>query len=141
MRLRSSLFLLLVLGLAFGLTGCGGPSLPKTISVSGKVTYKGQPLKGAAVLFIAKKGPPAQAVTDASGAFKLGTYKSGDGAVPGEYGVAISAVVDPNPGATYIDASTAKLKWLIPAKYGSAETSKLTATVAKGQQEFTFNLD
>jgi hypothetical protein len=141
MRSRSSIAMFLTAGLVLCVTGCGGPSLPKTIAVSGKVTYKSKPLDGAAVGFIATKGPSASAVTDANGAYKLTTYKNGDGAVPGEYAVTITKVIDPNPGASYLDPNSAKLKSLIPEKYGEIKTSGFTAKVEKGKQEFIFNLD
>lgn len=80
-----------------GLLGCSD-KLPKlgTVPASGTVTYKGQPLEGAAVAFISTNGETgknANAVTDSQGRFVLQTYAGGtnqaSGAMPGDYIVTI----------------------------------------------------
>ena len=119
------------------LFGCG-PSRPKTVTVSGTVTYKKEPVKGASILFAPKAhGNPALATTDVDGKYRLRTFLPGDGARPGEYVVSIRACVVEAAGT----AGPAKTKWLIPEKYGSGRTSGLTATVGPGQKEFNFDLD
>lgn len=118
-------------------------SNPNVIPVTGSVTYQGQPVAGANVVFQATD-QGSFGLTDAQGSFKLQTFEPGDGALPGEYSVSISKMqitvpqfdeghpqhVPPPPP-----------KYLTPRKYSEARTSGLTASVIKGQKnEFTFEL-
>ena len=90
------LFLLLLLFPLF--VGCG----PKTVTVTGTVTFEGEPLKDVNVLFqpvtTGTTVPPAAAgLTNANGFYRLqliGEQKK-TGAIPGEYFVFISWM-DPN---------------------------------------------
>jgi hypothetical protein len=78
------------------LSGCSSDA-PKinTVPVTGKVTYKGQPVAGATVAFIPTNpdGRPARGVTDDQGVYTLTTYLGPQdqpaGAEPGEYKVTI----------------------------------------------------
>ena len=76
-------------------TGCdsGGPAIAK---VTGKVTLKGAPIKGATVQFHPEKGPMAVGMTDDQGNFTL-TTNGRPGAPLGMNNVAISK---PAPSAT-----------------------------------------
>jgi hypothetical protein len=80
-----------VLASAFA-SGCGG-SGPRTIPVSGTVTYKGKPVANANVSFAPEdpSGLIATGVTDSSGHFKLGTLAAEDGAIVGKYRVTVIA--------------------------------------------------
>ena len=113
--------------------GCG-PSRPALLPAEGLVTLDGKPLADAAVVFQPKAGGrPASARTDATGRFKVGTYKPQDGALPGEHTVTIVAVESTGrPNAEDI-------RWITPKKYSNA-ASGLSATVAAGSKEFTFDL-
>ena len=85
--------------------GCGS-KLPATKPVTGTVTYLGQPVEGATVMFgrdsrdIAK-GELAIGKTDAQGRFALSTHFGSEtdakGVVAGDYAVTISKLVPP-PG-------------------------------------------
>src|SRR5216684_4515847 len=67
--------------------GCGGSG---TVSVKGVVTLDGVPLSKAAVSFVPLgEGRPAYGQTDANGNFRLTTFRTDDGALPGEYKVII----------------------------------------------------
>lgn len=134
---------------AFALFGCGEKT--GTIPISGKVTYQGKPVANARVMFTPKSGGrPADGNTNADGGYRLGTFMAGDGALPGEYSVAISHsdvdVTKPpsteiTDGAAYepIKEETAKSK--IPAKYQSPTQSGLKAVVeASGPKVFDFAL-
>jgi hypothetical protein len=132
--------LLLVLGLA----GCSSrpvdPNRPKTVPVSGTVTYKGAPVEGATVTFFAQGGGKRGAVgrTDASGQFTLTTFDPKDGAIPGSYLVAIEKSVlegAPPEGATGKageEPPAGTVKDLIPSKYKDPNKSGLTADVKEG---------
>jgi len=91
--------LLLLLLLFSFFVGCG----PKTVVVTGRVTFDGEPGKDINVLFQPITGgaatvPPAAAgLTDAEGKYRLrllGEQKK-SGAIPGEYAVSLSWI-DPN---------------------------------------------
>ena len=123
-------------------SGCGGsPTTP----VSGTVTYNGQNITNANVLFTHKDGGSiSTALTDANGNFVLTCFESGDGALPGTHDVAITAI-DPTvpdiPAGVEEDSASIfetvgpskKSKWIIPKKYSSRKTSGLSFTVVKGE--------
>lgn len=144
-------------------TGCGGGL--GTVPAGGSVTVDGKPAEGVLVLFTpdSPEGMPASGVTDATGTFKLTTEINGDGALPGAYKVAISKYEETGPdvpegeeGQTAeemdMDAIYAavekggdiKSKRVVAAKYGSAATSGLTATIEDKEEEgansFTFEV-
>lgn len=118
--------------------GCRDASQRETAAVHGTVTFRGQPLAGANIFFVTDKGPRASADTDSQGRYRLMTYRTGDGAVPGDFNVGISKYVadpatakDPVPG----------MKNEIPEKYGNPTTSGLSAKVVAGKSnEFNFDL-
>lgn len=82
--------------LLVGASGCGGgPSRPARSPVAGRVvTTAGAPCDGALVVFhprVPGRATDAKpvATTAADGTFRLTTYETGDGAVPGAYGVTV----------------------------------------------------
>ena len=93
----------------------------------------GKPLPNVGVTFLPTgKGPIATGNTNDKGEFTLRTVDPGDGAVIGTHKVALGRAEEGPPKA----GSAA-----IPAKYGSPETTDLTAEVKAGQtNEFTFEL-
>src|SRR5437762_14122698 len=93
-------FPLLAGALVLSAPGCG--SGPRVVSAKRTVLYQGTPVAGATLTFSPKgekTGPVINGVTDAEGHFSLKTYvgatSTGDGAMPGEYRVAISKFVPP----------------------------------------------
>jgi hypothetical protein len=131
--------------------GCG-PSQPSTTKVTGTVTYNGEPVEGATVVFGAASegGRAATGVTDSAGKFTLTTFEQGDGAVPGSYTVAISKTetiggmsaeeehAAMEAGEEVEEAETIQH---LPEKYLNGPTSGLTAEVtADGRNDFTFEL-
>ncbi len=146
--------------------GCpgGGEGGLDTIPVTGTVTLDGSPLAGARVSFSPKGGGRAAVgLTDESGRFELTTNVAGDGALAGSYGVAISktaaapsaaAADDPRARggdltpeqiqamqAAAAGAKAPGAQSLLPAKYGSADTSGFTAEVKAGEaNDFTFKM-
>lgn len=141
----SSMFLISSTAIsALSLTGCGAGQL-KTVPVTGTVTYKGDPLEGAAVVFFKEKAPPATGQTDASGTFTLTTFEPNDGAVPGDYVVTVakmeSAPEVTDDGRIPRPASDKPPKSLVPIKYSEPKSTDLKETVAStGPNEFTFDL-
>jgi len=111
--------------------GCGESSARTSnlIHVTGKVTYKGQPVTKGSVWFEADGfGRPAKGQLQSDGSFTLSTRKEGDGVVAGEHRVSISGFDKPL-------ADDRALK-----KYGFLNTSGLTADVDAEHTEFTFDL-
>jgi hypothetical protein len=70
--------------------GCGGKDRP--VPVRGVVKLDGQPLPKATVQLIPAtgQGPVASGLSDARGAFRLTTFKTDDGALPGDYKVIVT---------------------------------------------------
>lgn len=113
--------------------------MPQAIPVTGTVTYKGQAVEGAQVMFTPEGGRAAEGTTDAAGKFTLTTFKPGDGALAGTHRVTITKIVtekSADPGNPYGTSTNA-----LPAKYGNPGQSPLSETVAAGgKNEFTFAL-
>ncbi|MBA3480793.1 MAG: hypothetical protein H0T51_03165 [Pirellulales bacterium] len=110
--------------------GCGD-GRPERAKVSGHVLIDGQPLTKGSIRFVPAQGRPAGSSLDESGRFELTCFEPGDGAILGEYRVAIR-------GAEYL--SETLLKWHAPKKYSNAETSDLTATVDEPRDDLNFEL-
>jgi hypothetical protein len=113
------------------LTGCGdGRS-----SVSGSVTFDGQPLtktdsRNVTIMFIPESGgAPASALVDESGEFAL-TTGSQAGLPPGKYIVTFAA----------IEAAGGKKRVITPSRYSNAKESDLRADVQPGSNSFNFEL-
>lgn len=118
--------------------GSGGPSMGR---VSGTVSYKGQPLPKGTISFIATDAVRPNATGDIqNGAYTLQTAEPGDGAVVGEYKVAI---IDVDPEAANEEMPGMPIeapKSAIPAKYQNADRSGLTAKVESGGNTINFDL-
>jgi hypothetical protein len=139
-----------LLCLAFAtLGGCGKKqdARPRRVPVSGTVVRQGQPVAEATVLFEPASGTNAAVgQTDSNGRYQLTTFELNDGAVPGDYKVAIRKikVIRNTPAGTVADdfvGAPPDEKWLLPTKYGYGESSGFTATVkADGDNHFKYEL-
>jgi hypothetical protein len=143
--------LILISGLMFG---CGPdvappPELPNLVAVTGTVTMDGQPLEGAAVMFMpaGNTGYGAVGGTDAQGKYKPNTATGQivhDGVSPGEYKVVISRLVGPDGKPIKLDPNVppANLggRESLPPKYSSPVQTTLKASVAEGKGTFDFDL-
>jgi hypothetical protein len=109
-------------------SGCGGrdPNELPTVSAAGTVTYQGKPVAKGGIQFQPEKGRPASGMI-ADGKFTLTTYQDGDGAVAGKHKVAVSVTEDVKTK----DGDT-NVKYLIPEKYASPETSKIVVEIPAG---------
>lgn len=155
---RLGSYLISGLAMALFVAGCGqstqDANRPKTIPVTGTVTYKDAPVEGATVTFSpATQGPESRGAvgkTDASGKYQLTTFEPGDGAIPGSYVVTISktettgALSEEEVNKYYEQGKTPpepKTTDLLPAKYKTPKGSDLKADVSEGSDNaFDFNL-
>lgn len=144
----------MVSALSVSVFGCsGGPEIPVTHPVSGKVTYKEQPLADAEIAFVSKLDnkdvKSARGKTNASGEFTLTTYidpqHEVSGATLGEYTVTVVKVDIPDADEVmkqFFENPAFVPKKLIPEKYSDAKMSPLTANVTKdGPNTFEFKLE
>ncbi|HEY7532629.1 MAG TPA: hypothetical protein VH681_07565 [Nitrospiraceae bacterium] len=121
-------------------TGCDDSGM-NLAPVEGVVTLEGAPVAEAGVMFVpndSSLGPPATGATDADGRFSLITANRA-GALVGDHRVVISkdeVVTIPQRHGLPIY----RTRYLIPPKYGSVDTSGLTATVIDDDNEFEFKL-
>lgn len=123
------------------LAGCSGASIPNTIPVSGKVTYKGQPVGSATVTFVGEANTrPATALTSADGTYSLMTLDS-QGALAGNYRVTVDKTdippelrkdVSMEEAAANANKPTPEPKKLLPAKYSDPKLTPLKFEVKAG---------
>jgi len=143
--------------------GCSDDGLGKRYAVTGKVTYKGQPVKRGSVIFNPEKEEGRGASSDIAedGTYSLTTQTPGDGAFPGTYKVTI---VSKSVDMEKVEAASKKLaekagvkatmpdpamlarqsrvtKSEIPAKYASQDRSGLTREVKAESNTFDFALE
>jgi hypothetical protein len=108
-------------------TGC---SEREYAPVSGKVLYRGEPLKFGSVMFQPEAGQPARGQIQADGSFYLSTHGDGDGARIGRNLVRVTCSETQRPQADGTLTSEPGLgKSLIPEKYDSPEHSGLVVEV------------
>jgi hypothetical protein len=139
--------------------GCSGDDsgLGRRYTVKGKVTYKGAPVPHGTVTFVpTKPAPPdGRAATGQikDGSYAMSTTGNEDGALAGEYNVAIVAM-DMDLASAVTKGELPKLhegdaayikahkdaKKLIPDKYGVSETSGLKAKIDSNTSSLDFSL-
>jgi hypothetical protein len=152
---RIGLFAALVLALA---AGCRSSPFPAT--VSGHVTYKGEPVKGGMIMFYSADGAPFRAALGTDGSYAMGDMPVGEFTVTvetesmnpdrkqatpgGARGAALmnERLAAERKGGFGPPSREEQLKRYtkIPKKYAKFETSDLKTTVAKGKQTRDFDL-
>lgn len=145
-RLVGRLGLVVLLGIAILVCpGCGKQKRkdrPETVPVTGVVTYKGQPVDGARLAFMAdsQEVQGGVALAGPDGKFSAMTFEPGDGLMPGSFTVTVVKMV----GGELTEASDAPptpVKNVLPDKYSRRETSPLKVEVKKGEaNNFTLDL-
>lgn len=131
--------------------GCGS-STPDTVKVTGIVTYNGEPVDGATVVFgpATGEGRAATGTTGPDGRFELSTFDEGDGALPGSYVIAISKTevtggMTPDQEHEALKAGKKvegpKTIEHLPVRYKDATKSGLAEEVLAGEKnDFVFEL-
>ncbi len=150
----SALLTILSVTVMLGSAGCGGgPKIPQTVTVKGKVMYQDKPLADALIGFASKLDNkdvlPAHGTTNANGEFTLSTYIDPQhevpGATPGEYVVTVTKNEQQDMAKMMEDFKTnpaPEFKKLVPEKYTDGKASPLAASVkADGDNTFDFKLE
>ena len=143
MRFRHCLSIILLVASALTAAGCSSrvdkwaAKRPKTYPAKGRVLWDGKPEEGIVVSLESKVHKvSASAITDSTGAFKLKTFKTGDGAVAGEHTVRLEKRIVKDPSAEVVVEI-----FVLPKKYADPATSGLTATVVeKGPNDLLFEV-
>ena len=121
--------------------GCG-PSGPEMGSVTGKVTLNGQPVSKGMVTFVAiePNRPNATGMLKSDGSYSLTTTEFGNGALVGEYKVAVSGKDPEAYNQVVAPGEPMKIESSVPAKYENPDSSGLTAKVVTGSNTHNFDL-
>ncbi len=146
-RVNSFAGLLLV---AFTVAGCSGDSPPDTVPVSGKVTYKGNPVTSGQVLFQPMKAlggegaatslmRPAVGTIGDDGRYSMKSFGEGEGVLPGEYEVAVISYADEPTPEQYAEGATRKLA--VPERYTNGATSGLKRQVGAGDKPHVYDIE
>jgi len=142
----------LSLALALVTTGCGGgdANMPKLGKVSGKVTYKGQPVTSGHIVFTpaaGKGGETGQTATgeiNSDGTYSMTTFNTGDGAILGQHVVTVTVREKGSEDMGKPDAqgriNYSLPKAVTPTKYSSVESSPLRCTVVESGTTFDIEL-
>ena len=122
--------------------GCSQSSTMPMATVTGTVTYNGEPIDNVSVTFLPESGARSAAgLTDSSGKFTLSTLETSDGASPGVSKVVLTETPDgspPMPGEPGFDTWKPP-EQRFPMKYTEPENSGFTAEVKMGEaNDFTF---
>ncbi|MCC7475299.1 MAG: lipoprotein [Pirellulales bacterium] len=117
--------------------GCG-PKGPLTIPVRGEVWYQGAALQNVPqglVRYVPKSpdvGRQASGRIQPDGSFRLTTFQEGDGVVPGEYNISVTAYSSQAPTREQLESAAGAVpgpKRMIPEKYSDPLKSELTDSV------------
>ena len=113
--------------------GCGSAAAPSG-SVSGMVTYNGQPLTVGMVLFWNEEtGVRAGAELDSSGNYQIHSIRTGD------YQVALGHPPPPPPSKLKKAARGSIPRIRVPDKFLSFQTAGLSAKVERGENKADFS--
>jgi len=129
--------LALVVALVAG--GCGGP---RFVNVTGRVTYKGQPVPSTQVRFMPDNGErPSNGLTGDDGNFTLRYSRTQAGAPTGTYTVFLTYVPSNEEETHQIQPKASKELKAVIAKYGDPKTSGLHYEISKDGQVIEINLE
>lgn len=143
--IRDTLCRLCVLSLLAGtiLMGCGGPSMPKTHPLKGKVIFKGgKPVSGGSLAFESVTGEGrwfGSTVIGPDGTFtEVMTVRPDNKAAPGLVEGQHRVRIDLGRGG---DPAEGGARVRLPAKYQDFDRSGLTVQVPAPNNETTFEID
>jgi len=137
-------FRVLMACMTLAIVGCSS-ELPENeravFPASGVVTYQGKSIPDATVV-LHPVAPPTddkpffapRAVVDKDGTFQFTTYRTGDGAPPGDYRATVSWV-GPLDGIDEDDED--RLPERLPRKYTNPRTSGISVTIVAGTNELS----
>jgi len=110
--------------------------------VSGTVTHQGKPIEKGTITFLSTDGERPNATgAITAGSYTLQTAEPGDGAVVGEYKIAVSDI-DPDVYNTELPGVPIKKpKSAVPKKYLNADSSGLSFKVEPGSQTKNIELE
>jgi hypothetical protein len=155
MKMTRPISLIILVFLGF-FTGCSPTKVP-VFSVTGTVTYQGEPVENALVSFVPESSElrGASAMTESNGQFIVVTQGAKEnGAMSGNYKILViklveiddagneiirKPVVEYNPNNEQVEIQY-KQKNLLPEKYAKRETTDLTVTVGKQKNHFKLEL-
>ncbi len=125
-----------------------GPA--RTAPISGRVTYRGQPVVSGQIVFYPEPfgtGRQAIGAIGPDGRYTLTTFDTGDGAVLGRHRVTIKSLrVSAGPPSAEEAAEQMRqgrdlgVEWLVPKKYSRPNTTPLMAEVKRGKNTIDFDL-
>ncbi len=121
--------------LLLGLMGCSDGATP-VFSVTGRVTFEGEPVTEGVVLFVAETGFGTSAPLGPDGSFDLLSHH-GAGIPTGTYQVAITP---PDEDDDYDSDTPTRDYPNIPERYRDLETSELVFTVTDEQNHFEIDM-
>ena len=150
-------FVAIICACAFSLAGCDpADGLGKRFRITGKVTYKGQPVKKAMILFSPVGEGMAASSPVADGVYRdLTTRTEGDGILPGKYHVVLfpypepdsqpasspsPSSSDPNATSSYLGRVYTTSGLPLPEKYLTISNSGLEVVVTPATFAFDFDL-
>lgn len=133
----------LALGVLLALAGCAPDWQLPLGKICGAVTYNGEPLPAAQIVFYLPGGRSATGRIEDGQILDVTTYyETGDGAPLGTLIVTIHQILEaqdfPSPQLGQRQASMPKPPF--PARYSNPDQSGLEADVQPGLNEFTFEL-
>jgi len=139
--------LLLALPLLLALVGGCGTKKATPAKVSGKVTYKGGPVKGGTVSFHPPEGPPYSTTIAPDGTYRISQIPAGDMKVTVEteslkpakqqsYGGKTQGSSPTPQGFTVVKGEYTK----IPEKYAKKEKTPLTKALSAGSVTYDIEL-
>ncbi|MFN3158053.1 MAG: hypothetical protein ACE37I_01985 [Rubinisphaera brasiliensis] len=125
--------------LILGIAGCGGASdTPPLGTVSGTVTWNGEPLQDAYLTFQPETGRASIGRTDSNGQYSLAYTGDKNGALVGKHTVMITTATEGYSDESGEGNDRPAREEILPAKYHSA--SELTAEVTSGSNTIDFDL-
>jgi hypothetical protein len=158
-RFRTALATLIYMAVIYSSPGCNRSDRLATFPVHGKVMYRGKPVTGASVAFLAPGASRvAGGTTDESGEFQLSTFEPNDGAIVGTHEVTVkkyqheppplpqapaSGEIDPAVEARF---TVEMARWqktasfAVPKKYTDRKTSDLRKDVKNGDNVIDIEL-